>query len=347
MFSNHVSSLGSAYFNGELTAPENNRVAEHLLACTRCRAAFASVKSGVVFAHQIELFTAPEMVWPRIAARLDHPGAKPARPWFLTPVAVAAAIVLVLSVVFLLRPRSNNPTSQWSVARLGGAPRIDSQTIGDSGKLGVGQWLETDATSRAHIEVATIGSVEIDPNSRVRLLGTSPDEHRLELDRGRLSARISAPPRLFFVNTPAGIAEDLGCAYTLEVDDQGNSILHVTVGWVALQLTDRESSVPAGAACAMKPGIGPGTPYYEDATPLFREALAKFDFAGGADTRTAALATVLREARSRDAMTLLYLLTRVDDAARAAVYDRMPALVPPPQDVTRDGVLDLNHEMLE
>ena len=138
------------------------------------------------------------------------------------------------------------------MARLGGSPRIDSESSGDRSKLGVGQWLETDATSRAQIDVATIGNVQIDPNSRVRLLQTNSSEHRLELARGRLSAHISAPPKLFFVNTPSGVAEDLGCAYTLEVDNNGNSILHVTLGWVSLQLTDRESSVPAGAACAMK-----------------------------------------------------------------------------------------------
>ena len=36
-----------------------------------------------------------------------------------------------------------------------------------------------------------------------------------------MSARIWAPPRLFYVNTPSAVAEDLGCAYTLEVDDLG------------------------------------------------------------------------------------------------------------------------------
>ena len=92
---------------------------------------------------------------------------------------------------------------------------------------------ETDTNSRAQISVSDIGQVEIDPNTRVRLVATKPTEHRLELAQGRLSARISAPPKLFFVNTPSGIAEDLGCAYTLEVDDAGNSLLRVTVGWVA------------------------------------------------------------------------------------------------------------------
>jgi hypothetical protein len=256
-------------------------------------------------------------------------------------------IVFVVSIGLWLRPDRRAAGDKWNVARLGGAPQIDSQTIGNASKLGIGQLLETDSRSRAQIDVANIGIVEIDPNSRVRLLETNSEAHRIELQRGRLSAVISAPPRLFFVNTPSGVAEDLGCAYTLDVDDDGNSILHVTLGWVALQLVDRESAVPAGAACAMKRGFGPGTPYFEDATQSFRASLAKFDFPGNANEKTSALVTILGEARPRDAMTLWYLLLRAERSDRASVYDRMSTLVTPPQDVTRDGVLNLDPNMLE
>jgi len=112
-------------------------------------------------------------------------------------------------------------------------------------------------------------------------------------------------------------------------------------------LMDRESAVPAGAACAMKRGFGPGTPYYEDATQSFRSALATFDFAANANENSAALTTVLGEARPRDAMTLWYLLLRSERSERASVYDRMTKLVTPPQDVTPAGVLDLDPQMLE
>jgi hypothetical protein len=348
MFSHHVTSLSSQYFHGELTAAEDHRVAQHLLACARCRAEYEEVKAGVRLGEQIKVLPAPDSVWAGIGRKLDAGKERPNRLWFARPLAIAAAIVLIVGAsLLLLRHNASDTSGHWDVARLGGLPRIDSQNIGESGSLGVGQWLETDASSRARIEVAAIGNVEIDPNSRVRLLETNSDEHRLELARGRLSAHISAPPKLFFVNTPSGVAEDLGCAYTLEVDNDGNSILHVTLGWVSLQLTDRESSVPAGAACAMKPGFGPGSPYFEDATELFRAALLKFDFSSNADDRRSALATILSEARPQDAMTLWYLLLRVDPRDRAQVYDRMTALVAAPQDVTREGVLNLDARMLD
>lgn len=355
MFSNHVSDLSSAYWHDELTPPQSRRVAEHLIGCSRCRAEFENVKLGARFAEQLEVVTAPESLWAGIAAGINVE-AVPSRRFhflrfkFLKPLAIAAVlIVLVGGGLLLLLPRRVDNQSGWQVARLGGSPRIGSQSVTDKSRLGVGQWLETDGDSRAKLEVANIGNVEVDPNTRVRLLQTNNSEHRLELARGRLSARISAPPKLFFVNTPSGVAEDLGCAYTLEVDDAGNSLLHVTAGWVSMQLNGRESAVPAGAACATRKGFGPGTPYFEDATENFRISLTKVDFESNdtAGLKEPALQTVLAEARRRDAISLWYLMSRIGAANRVTVYGRLAALVPPPAGTTREGLLALNRQMLD
>ena len=352
MFTTHVTRKFSAYLHQELSLEENRRIAEHLIGCSRCREEFEEVKFGIRLAEQLPIVPAPQSLWSEIDAALGKQSSTYvfARPRLrpTTAFAIAASIiVLFVGGVFLIRSNLNGAQPSWAVARLAGAPRIGSLPIGNGSKLRIGQWLETDDRSRARIQIADIGQAEIDPNTRVRLIETQPTEHRLELARGRLSARVWAPPRLFFVNTPSGIAEDLGCAYTLEVDDAGNGILHVTSGWVSLQLTNRESEVPAGAACATRRGIGPGTPYFEDASEGFRSALARFDFGGDESAKVAALKVVIAEARSRDAMTLWYLLYRVNESERGRVYDRMEEIVPPPEGVTRAGVLSLNQQMLD
>jgi hypothetical protein len=112
---------------------------------------------------------------------------------------------------------------------------------------------------------------------------------------------------------------------------------------VALELEDRESIVPAGAACETQPGIGPGTPYYEDAPAAFREALRKIDFEHDAGALTA----LLDQARPRDTLTLWHLLARVNGEDRVRVYDKMAGFVPPPPGVTREGVLQLDQHMLD
>ncbi len=360
MFAKHVSNLTSAYCHDELSPEQSRRVAEHLISCRHCRGEFEEVKFGARLAAQLPLIEAPDSLWDGLESALDRAGRTPQTlprrrilPIRVQPRLALVSLALVTLVIgfaaFWLRQTPQSLRPSWDVARLDGAPRIGSAQVGDQAKLGVGQWLETDTNSRAQISVSDIGLVQIDPNTRVRLVETKPTEHRLELAEGRLSARISAPPKLFFVNTPSGVAEDLGCAYTLEVDKAGDSLLRVTTGWVALQLKDRESVVPAGAACATKHGIGPGTPYFEDASEAFRTALTRVDFDRDSPIQgnMTPLEIVLSTARVRDTLSLWNLLLRVSGGERNAVYDRLASLVPPPYGVTREGILKLDRQMLD
>ncbi len=240
--------------------------------------------------------------------------------------------------------RQNNNLPSWNIETITGAPVAGNQTIGEKGKLSVGEFLETDANSSARVEVANIGLVEIKPNSRIRLIKTASTEHRLSLERGQLKAKILAPPRLFIVDTPSAVAVDLGCEYTLEVDADGNSKLHVTVGYVALERDGRESIVPAGAICFTKRGKGLGTPFSEDASEEFQAALVRFDFQNGG---SGALQTILKESNLYDTVTLWHLLARVPKNEQGNVFDALAAQVPPPAGVTREGILRLDKKMLD
>ena len=357
MFSTHVTKDISAYCNGELSNEESKQFAEHIIACAKCRAKFEEVKLGVKLAEQLPQLAAPDHLWRELAPLLDRPGeVKPVRgaDVLSRQLRTAAAIALFLLGSWGVWLVYNDHVNQilaakraWRVKRLDGAPTVGTERISKNGELAVGEWLETDANSRAQIDVSSIGNVDIDENTRVRLLETRPTEHRLELARGKMSAHIWAPPRLFFVNTPSAVAADLGCAYTLEVDDHGSSLLRVTSGWVALELENRESFVPAGAACETRPSLGPGTPYFEDASNVFRQSLKTVDFDPDAKTRSAALVWILDQARPRDTLTLWHLLARVEGEDRARVYDTMAILSPPPPDVTREGILALDQKMLD
>lgn len=355
----------SAYAHGELPGDETRRVAEHLDACAKCRREFEEIRLGIRLAEALPQRAAPAAMWDAIEAALPKPSARNkeasgsshareatvrlterllhAFNWRRVAFASIVLLFTLGSGATWLYVRGTRST--WEVARLQGTPRIDSDAFGASGQLAVGEWLETDAASRAKIRVADIGQVEIDPDTRIRLVTTRFTEHRLELARGKMHATIWAPPRIFFVNTPSAVAADLGCAYTLEVDDKGRSLLHVTSGKVALETPTHESLVPAGAACVTAQGHRPGTPFFEDAPDEMIVALARFDFENGGHD---ALETVLDTARPRDTLTLWHLLPRVDDEdARARVYERLAAFDAPPDGVTRAGVLNLDPEMLE
>jgi hypothetical protein len=264
-------------------------------------------------------------------------------PWI--GIAAAAAIALALAANWLAQ---RHDKGAWNVVALEGAPKVGSAPIRESGRLEVGDWLETDASSRARINVGLIGEAQIEPNSRVRLLKARADEHRLGLVRGTMHALIYAPKRLFFVDTPSAVAVDLGCMYTLQVDDTGASLLHVTSGLVAFEFQGRESFVPTDAFCITRPGIGPGTPYYSTASEAFRTALTRLDFELRDPAQRAPILELLfAESRRDDAFTLWHLLGRVSGAELSRVYDRLSAYVPPPAGVTRAGVERRDKAMLD
>lgn len=230
----------------------------------------------------------------------------------------------------------------WNVETLAGMPRIGNSF--DSERLAVGEFLETDANSRARVQVANIGNVEIAPNSRVQLVGTKATEHRLSLEKGTLKAKILAPPRLFIVDTPSAVAVDLGCEYTLEVDADGNSRLHVTSGFVALENGRHESIVPAGAIALTRKGKGIGTPFADDSSAALQAALYRFDFEKGG---TAALETIIKESNLYDSLSLWHLVSRVEKTERGRIFDALAARVKPPARVTREGILRLDKKMLD
>jgi FecR protein len=362
MFTEHVIKELSAYCNGEMAGPQSRRVAEHLLKCNRCHKEYEGIRLGVRLAEQLPILSAPAEMWSDIEALLDAaprssvPGANAGGWWSnwksLEWAAVAALVLIACAGGLLIYRASHTPSSTdglppcmaWPVTNLAGTPRIDGHRITSIGCLEAGELLETDDASRVNVSIPQIGEVEIAPNSRIRLITTNQSEHRLALERGRLHAQITAPPRLFFVDTPSAEAIDLGCDYTLEVDDAGAGLLRVTLGWVMLVRDGREAYVPIGAMCETRPGVGPGTPLFEDASPSFRNALAQYDFENGGD---AALHTVLAEARPRDTFTLWQLLQRVDEPTRALVMDRMIALVGQPRCITRKGIMQLDKAMLD
>jgi len=313
--------------------------------------------------HRLESLLA-QFSYREIPLGLPQPQNSPAKPGYFQglllqfpwlPRFAAVAVVLLALIaggILSFYPARVSPSGRgWEVARLDGTPQIGTRfiTAGQAAaNLRVGQTLETNGTSRASISQTDLGEIKVEPNSRVRLLQTEDHRKRLQLDIGTIHAMIWAPAGEFVVDTPSAVAVDLGCAYTLQVAADGSGTIRTTLGWVGFHLNGRESFIPAGAMCPTRPKVGPGTPYFEDASEAFRAALADFDFAAESQgSRAASLANILSQAHARDGLTLWHLLSRTDGAERAEVYDSFATLVPPPAGVTRDGILQLDQSMLD
>src|SRR5256885_6188372 len=219
--------------------------------------------------------------------------------WPLRFAAVAAMAAFTVASLFLvMRPVPPGPPRPgWEVTRLEGAPLVGKHSIqvtGAKAKLEVGELLVTNSTSSATVTVTEIGEIQADPGTRVRLLQTMRDRKRISLEEGTIHAAIWAPPGAFVVDTPSATAADLGCAYTLHVAPDASGLLRTTLAWVGFHSNGHDSFIPAGAVCPTHRSLGPGTPYFEDATEPFRTALAQLDFGNlTPEFRSATLQSVL------------------------------------------------------
>jgi len=215
-----------------------------------------------------------------------------------------------------------------------GGPARCGGDVASRGTLPVGAWLETSGGAVADMRVADIGQLTVYGHSRVRLVGTGAAGHRMELARGKVAARVVAPPRLFVVDTPGAAAVDLGCAYELAVEADGRTRLRVTSGVVSLEGHGLVAYAPMDTEVLAAPGRGPGTPVAIAAPDKLRAAVARFD---GGDP--AALRAIVEVALARDTITLWNLLSRTAAADRAAVFAKLDELSERPPSVRTEDVL--------
>lgn len=248
--------------------------------------------------------------------------------------ALAATMMIAVGGVYAVRRASVSP---WRVTATSGSPVVrGAEGSAADRTLTRGGVVETDARSTAVLTVGRIGRAELGPSSRLRLVGADASEHRLALERGTMHASIDAPPRYFLVQTGSALAVDLGCVYTLTVDERGNGVLVVEEGEVELQLGDVKSAVLAGNAASLRSGVGPGLPYPLHASDGLRRAVASYDADPASES---ALAGVLAAADANSTITLWHLLQRVSPAARERVYTKLASILPPPATATRERVL--------
>lgn len=343
---NQIKTKIGKFLERELSERERQEVGEHLINCAECRREHDLEKEGRSLASALEGVDAPPEVWDGVRSKIGSPPSTGSRSRMLKPVLsfAAAVIAMLLAVPFYVYFTSGGESTAapdqdgeapWKLEDSTGAPRIT--------ELAAGGVLETDSDSSARITIADIGRVDVSPNSKVRIVDTGAAKHRMSLERGKLKAEILAPPRLFIVDTPSATAVDLGCAYTLEVKDDGSARLHVTSGYVALETGDLESFVPAGAFCESRKGGRLGTPFFGAASAELKKSLSEFDFGnGGRD----AVETVIREATRKDTLTLWHLLPKVSEDQRAAIVTRIARETELDDGVTFDGLIRLDREMM-
>jgi ferric-dicitrate binding protein FerR (iron transport regulator) len=244
----------------------------------------------------------------------DAPLRKSRRTWWIVGAAVAAAAAVA---IVLALPRGPESSGFDFVAR-DGTVLVNAQTT-SSGTLATGDVLDT-RTAHVDLKIADIGRAELSPDTQVRLERSDKTRRQLSIDRGRMHARVVAPPRLFVVSTRAASVTDLGCEYTIEVGADGSGHLEVQSGHVELATKNGASVIAPAGTHARILASQPGLPMIDGASPEIERAVD--DYLAGKGPNA-----ILAAATEDDAITVVNLAI-VDPAARRAAADRLAELVP-------------------
>ncbi|WP_395143950.1 hypothetical protein, partial [Armatimonas sp.] len=201
-----------------------------------------------------QITSAPSGLWERV----ENKRSKKAFPNRLFGLALVTSAA-VLGLTLLLRPKTKTVLSDW---------RSNNRVVA------IGETLEA-ARNPLTLAAPGIGTLQLAPGSRARILESRPGRQRLALESGSLRAKVTAPPRLFVVETPSATATDMGCEYSLTIVNEerwlgvfrrrSGSVLTVTSGYVEMvDQKKRTVLVPAGASVRVMPDGHQGLPWYGD-----------------------------------------------------------------------------------
>lgn len=357
------------YIEGALSSGVKNEFELHKQDCKSCRSEYGETVKLLEKMNTVPAAIAPAHdLWANIESRISDGKAKKnkifnirsnksnngyADNWesdkknkYLKYAAIAliAAMVLVaiLPSIFLNKNTQildKVMTPYWKVTKLSGITVSASNTMKEIDSLKLGDWFETKDSSRALLDVPGLGSVTVEPNTKLRIVRSDSNEQRIDLEYGTINADINAKPRTFFVDSKSATAIDLGCSYTYTVSPSGDGILYVKQGMVSLQSNGRESLVPEGKFCLARAGIGPGTPFRENTSAALKDALMKYDFEKGGDKE---VETIIKNSKKSDMVTLINLMSRVDDENKARLYAHITHYAPPPRDIPKDSIPNID-----
>ena len=208
--------------------------------------------------------------------------------------------------------RATRSAASWEVARLDGQPRIGSTAAGRHRAARPSSDARAPTkSSRARVDVGTIGQVTIDPDtrdaaSRVARRASSA------CARTRHAARVDlGPARPVHRRHAVGDGPPISAAPTTCTSTRTVGPLTVVAGWVAFERDGRESFVPAGASAARTRSAArhaalrqrePGVP--RRAGRLRLRSIAR-------DARRRAAASCSQLGGNGDAITLWHLIARV------------------------------------
>jgi len=191
------------------------------------------------------VYTNVRREWNKTPARRSR-----VRRW-VVPLAMAASVILAISVVLQPTPPVETPVPVGMVAR-NVASKADQNSVGT--EIYIGDTLATGADGGLSITLANAESVRLDEGTTLVVMAAN----RFELVEGRVYAdtgNLMYRDKGLIIDTPLGAVTDVGTQFSVDLDDR---LLDVAVREGRVDVIDagQEFVAVAGERMRIKPGQG-------------------------------------------------------------------------------------------
>lgn len=249
---------------------------------------------------------------------------------------IAGAAVLILFIfyqVFLSKGAA------WEFNRL----RIGASTPEKTGEFAENDILETNAVSRVEIKIPDVGSVFLEPDSKIQRLPSD----KISLINGVVNAIKTGAQKPLTIEVPQAEIKDyfLGGKFTVYTGEDLVTVFSVQEGWTEVKKGEVDALVLSNHTCRIIPDSGLGLPYLNTSSEDFVQAINAYCFSNPGNEE--ALISILTKADVKNCVTLWNLMHRVTRKQRdMVIYTIFGLLGAPPAGVTDEGLRTLNSEMM-
>ena len=249
-------------------------------------------------------------------------------------------IVLFAVAYFIYDFQKNN--SPWKVITKEGTVVING-VENYSGKIRQGESLLTEDSSRAAVLVPSVGNIDIEENTLLFLEKAKDGSNRIRLQKGTIKVvNFSYMPDLA-IDIGNCVVIDRSGQFSLSMDENNIAKIFVEFGFVEIQHDNQTVYLNEEYNCEIRDGYKIGTPYRRDASENLKEEVKNFDNNGAGDN---SIEKIIEAATPKDMLTLLELIPRTSKLKRQVLFQAIANNFPPPENVTRAGVINGDSNML-
>lgn len=251
-------------------------------------------------------------------------------------------VIIILSVsgyVYYELSRYNSP---WDIKPDRGTYKINGQET-DLRLLDEGDRIETGSASKLRVNIPNASRFELDQNSSVTLQKAKDGDNILRLNFGTISIFSSVFQPGLSVYSDSVAIHDPGSIFKVFLDTNSETHVEVIIGLVSIESKSQSVKIARGYKCDVLGDKGITIPYHKYASASFQNALIGLEAGRNIEQNINALVNTAKES---DALTLLYLLSKVNNAQRFILFEKINEFFFLPAGATQQGIMQLNPEML-